>query len=603
MRKHLIMMLAASLLLIFAPDAQAQEGRVTDVTCPALVQQALDALGDNCSILDRNRACYGYAQVDSTFNVEVAPGFFSQPSDQTELVMLSNIRTMPLDLQREQWGIAMMNVQANVPGTFPGQNVTFIMLGDAQVENAVDPSTAMTPAPPVAITVSTVTEARSGPGLNNNTVGTIPVGTQFEADALSREGDWLRVLHLNRPAWVQRSAVEAAGDLNTLPVVTSLTRTPMQSFYFSTGFGNPECGEAHNAVAIHSPGGMTVDLTVNGVDIRVGSLITLQTTSPDQLVLTVHEGRVETVDGQVIETGQTIEALTADDGQIIGWEGVRPVNETEMDLGALAQQAVLTVDPGALAAEDCGTVTHVVSGGQTLFSIARQYNASMPEIIAANAIANPNALSIGLQLTIPNACAGFVSAPTISAPPATAAACEGFRPTSPLNGLNLGLTQFFWDGAAAATNYRVNVYNLGNGRSVSFTTAGAETTVSGDVSSSTLGDGFDFAWEVEALRNGQSLCLSQRIATQRTDLPAGAFRASWGCSAAGVVDISYQNVPQGDTVTISFFNSLSGTTVTLGGLPVPPNSTTYSPVSTVSNGMVTTSSGASYALPPMGGGC
>src|SRR5690606_4283578 len=110
--------------------------------CPALVMRALQELEDNCSGMERNSACYGYRRLNATFTREVSSDFFSQPADRTDLVSLQSLTTAPINLTEEEWGVALMNLQANVPNTLPGQAVTFILMGDATVVNAVAPEDA-----------------------------------------------------------------------------------------------------------------------------------------------------------------------------------------------------------------------------------------------------------------------------------------------------------------------------------------------------------------------------------------------------------------------------------------------------------------------------
>jgi hypothetical protein len=76
--------------------------------------------------------------------------FSASLADRTALIDLETIRTTPLNLALDRWGIAVMNVQANVPNTLPGQAVTFLLLGDAQVENRVVPEEAHIPPDPVS---------------------------------------------------------------------------------------------------------------------------------------------------------------------------------------------------------------------------------------------------------------------------------------------------------------------------------------------------------------------------------------------------------------------------------------------------------------------
>lgn len=546
----------ATLLLVIAWVAAAQPA-----ACAALVERALTAIGNNCADLSRNSACYGYEQVDSTFAVDVPPDFFSQPADRAELTLIEAIRTAPLDLTTERWGIAIMSLQANLPNTLPGQAVTFLMLGDAVVENRVSPNDALTPATPVTITVQTPTEARSGPGTNNNVVGLAPVGMTLEADAMSREGDWLRVIVNERPAWVARSAVADVPGLGGLPVITSLTRTPMQSFYFTTGFGQPQCNDAPDAVTIQSPNGLTVDLTVNGVDVRVGSTITLRNLPGSRMALTVHEGEVETVDGQIIEEGNTITGLLDDDQNLILWEEQRPVNEEEDEIGSISQMVINQVVPPQddLPPTQDGEIIHIVVRGDTLFSIARQYDASMPAIIARNGLTNPNNIFIGQRLVIPNPGSGFINVPLppVVIPQDDADAvlvegvdCTGFRPTSPLNGFGPGTSTFYWDAASGVDQYEVVIFNQTTGQSLSLLIASTETSITGNIAEDVIGVGYIFAWKVRALLDGQVVCESALVTTQR-GVP---FSAGWRCDTPGSqkIVLSYSSLPLGETVTFYY---------------------------------------------------
>lgn len=53
------------------------------------------------------------------------------------------------------------------------------------------------------------------------------------------------------------------------------------------------------------------------------------------------------------------------------------------------------------APEEEGPPIHIVNSGDTLATIAQIYDVAMEDIIEANAIANPNVLSVGQQLIIP----------------------------------------------------------------------------------------------------------------------------------------------------------------------------------------------------------
>ncbi|MBC7813575.1 MAG: hypothetical protein H7175_20620, partial [Burkholderiales bacterium] len=270
-----IMMLLMLPLVALAAQTKPDESPA----CPALVQQALTAVGTACDALDRNSACYGYDRVAAVFAREVQEEEFSQPSDRTSLVDVRAIQTAPLNTETGEWGVAVMNVLANVPNSIPGQGVVFVLLGNVTLGNGVEPADAVQPAsPPLTVYTTTSARIRSGAGLNFNTVGGAPFNTPLEADARSADSGWVRIVYGDAPAWISTIVVRSDGDINSLPVIDENSRTPMQAFYFSTGLGTPECSEAPpSTLLVQGPDRLSVELTMNGVDVTIGSTIGLRT--------------------------------------------------------------------------------------------------------------------------------------------------------------------------------------------------------------------------------------------------------------------------------------------------------------------------------------
>lgn len=602
-----LMIYAGVLLLILSAHVAAQ----TTGSCPALIEQALTALGDNCEGLNRNNACYGYQQVDSTFTFDVEDGYFSDPSDRAELTTVRTIRTSPLNLATEQWGIAVMNVQANLPQSVPGQAVTFLLVGDAEVDNEVDSTSVAPESTPIMVRLQQSTAVRSNPTIAANSIAAAEAGATFDVDAISRDTQWLRIFVNNRVGWLSRDAIIPDTALDSLPVYTSTTRTPMQSFYFSTGFGQPDCSEAPNVVSVQSPDNIQVDLTVNGVDIRIGSTISFQQVSATEAVFMVHEGHLQTVDGQWVDAGNALEAHLAEDGGILSWQTIRPQTDAELELGETVMQMMATVNTPQLIQTPLPQVqdvtTHTVAVGDTLFNIARIYDADMGAIMDVNNIQDPNTIIPGQVLTIPGAGNGFVPIPVDPAvpgtdpnnPPSAGVDCTGFVATSPRDGLNNGATAFYWDApAGAVSGYVVTVYNLETGRTATSQVSAPTTNATVDVSVNVLGGGFDFAWQVQALLNGQPVCQSQRVSLLRA--AAGVnnntpFTATWGCQSPGVIVVNFNNAPTGDTVIASFMDAF-GNPQNLTGL-APTGSLTFA-TTLASVGVVTTTSGATITLVP-----
>lgn len=74
--------------------------------------------------------------------------------------------------------------------------------------------------------------------------------------------------------------------------------------------------------------------------------------------------------------------------------------------GAAATQAIAATPPvGSVAttAPSGSGTTYTVQAGDSLFTIAQQFDVTVDEIVAANSLSNPNNLSIGQQLIIPPA--------------------------------------------------------------------------------------------------------------------------------------------------------------------------------------------------------
>jgi len=117
-------------LLAFAGVSAAQ-----GLSCPDLVAKALEAVQVACAELGRNEACYGNNKIEALFEADATVAF-AQPADRAPVDSLRTLRTFALDAEAGLWGVAMLNIQANLPDTLPGQGVKFILYGDTALENA-----------------------------------------------------------------------------------------------------------------------------------------------------------------------------------------------------------------------------------------------------------------------------------------------------------------------------------------------------------------------------------------------------------------------------------------------------------------------------------
>ncbi len=260
-------------LLGIVAYSQAQQ---VDNTCPALIERALGSIGDNCGGLSRNLACYGFEDVLASFSDETPSDAFAVPSDRVGLTTLRNIGTSPMDTALEKWGIALLSVQANLPDTLPGQNAVFMLLGDTEVENAVPPEAAFTSGPVITVTTRVATGLFHLPAPDEEIVRAVDADEALSADAVSEDGQWVRVLAGNRFGWVSRQVLVEQPEIDTLAVITPETRTPMQAFYLRTNITGTGCTEAPESLIVQGPQSLLVDIDVNGAEIRLGSTIALR---------------------------------------------------------------------------------------------------------------------------------------------------------------------------------------------------------------------------------------------------------------------------------------------------------------------------------------
>lgn len=467
--------ICAALALFAAAPERAHAQTAPDTACPALVQQALSEIGANCDALDRNSACYGFVRVEATFQQDQPASFFAAPADVAGLAALQSIRTVPLDTSRQEWGIAVLNVQANLPTSLPGQAAVFLLFGDVSVTNAVSPADSYTPAAPVRAAALVSANLRSGPSTNSAVLAGVPAGTVVLADALSADTAWVRALYDTQPGWLSRDLLqpETAGALAALPVVTSRSRTPMQAFTFRASARGLECSEAPPSVlVIQGPANARVEITANGANIRIGSTIALFITEDNFLQVVTLSGQAE-VGGITIPAGFTIQAPLSADGQAVSgaWTGLRPLTAAELQ----ALQPLEGIPANLL---------HYALALPTMADIART-------LAAINRPPAPPTAQPG--------------APTVTPLPAGAVDCAGFALASPLDAASVGEQTFYWTPVSGADGYRWVLLDAQSAvLSIMDTTQPLFFATLPPTYTTTI------QWEVQALKDGQIVCSTTR---------------------------------------------------------------------------------------------
>lgn len=122
-----------TLLLCLAPTLALAQ--TTD--CPDIVRQALGSADQFCKDLGRNQVCYGNVDMAAQPQPGITDFRFSQTGDIVDVASIQTLALSPMDAASGKWGVAVMKLQANLPDTLPGQNVTFLLFGDVQLASAV----------------------------------------------------------------------------------------------------------------------------------------------------------------------------------------------------------------------------------------------------------------------------------------------------------------------------------------------------------------------------------------------------------------------------------------------------------------------------------
>ncbi len=134
MRRYLKTFVSFTFVLWLAPVmllAQASD-------CPEIVSKALSAADEACRQTGRNQACYGNFNLEATGQPGVENFSFSKAGDIVNIADVQTMKLSPMKIESQEWGVALLKLQANIPDTLPGQNVTFLLFGDVEITNAVN---------------------------------------------------------------------------------------------------------------------------------------------------------------------------------------------------------------------------------------------------------------------------------------------------------------------------------------------------------------------------------------------------------------------------------------------------------------------------------
>ncbi len=304
MKRLWMVMLIASVGLLAGPGgALAQMG---EGACPVVVETALLMVERLCGGAMRNQVCYGHVLLEAEPQPGVESFTFAGLGDIADVAALRRLRASPMDAGTGQWGVALMRLQADLPDTLPGQNVTVLLFGDVDVTNAGGTPVTAT----VEVTVQSGAVVVDQPSLAGMPLADpLPAVTTLPADGRLMDDLWVHLrLPDGRAGWVMSMMV--SGDLGVLPVMdmsgalVDALYGPMQAFYFTTGMGDAPCAAApESGLLIQTPEGAgSVRLRINEATVVLGSTAFLQASAGGEMAVNVVDGQAQVTAFDVTQT-------------------------------------------------------------------------------------------------------------------------------------------------------------------------------------------------------------------------------------------------------------------------------------------------------------
>ena len=385
-----------------------------DETCQMIVERALHAVSEHCGDLERNSLCYGSGRVEANFADDPEHARFDAVGARASLIELDRVQTYGLDADARDWGVVAFNLQAHRPDTQSGPGVIMLLAGAAELTHDLDPAGIRELGAPLSTATLAPVTLYQQPSEIAEVVGQLEPESITLVDAISGDGAWLRVVNDGNLAWAQSDGLARLNAMDALTPLDAGDPFALGSFRFGSSTALPQCAAAEPFLVIQAPADSAISLKINGADIQLDSMISLQVAHQSALSLTVHRGSLSTTSGDRVAAGSSIIGISGveRDNAIVAWSGALPVSAAEMARGqrALAALNMLLRANGwdeydaRLPYPD---VVHTVVGGDSLFSIARQYDVRVADIISANGHSQPYRLYRGMKVLIPNPGSGF----------------------------------------------------------------------------------------------------------------------------------------------------------------------------------------------------
>lgn len=269
----MIRLMIVMFMLSFAIVAVAQD------QCSAEVEDALSLFSEVCADVGQNELCYGNADIEDSKNI-------------ISLENVQGISTSGLGSSND-WEIALLKLQANIPDTMPDDNVSVLLFGDVTIENNSTGRVEFE-----AITTANP-NLRSGASTSTSIIGSVPRDTALKVIGRNDDSTWLFVEWDSINGWIFADLLDIGGNVDDLAIVTdgNIQTSPMQLFRLTTGAGQHDCAPRLPAgILVQSPeSDVIIRLQINAIDVLLhpDSTAFIQATPNDSLIAYVLQGEID----------------------------------------------------------------------------------------------------------------------------------------------------------------------------------------------------------------------------------------------------------------------------------------------------------------------
>jgi len=119
---------------IFPSNLTATALALSNASCQQLIKRAIQSSDSYCGDTSSNKVCYG----NTTIKAELAPNVTQRFSERGDIIPVNELQRLsaaPLNLNNNEWGIAVFKVLANLPRSLPGETITMVVFGNTTLDN------------------------------------------------------------------------------------------------------------------------------------------------------------------------------------------------------------------------------------------------------------------------------------------------------------------------------------------------------------------------------------------------------------------------------------------------------------------------------------